>query len=251
MCRKTNKCFVQESKDAEEHECFRSSTPMLFGSLMELARLRQLVYRFLGILLLYPDEERLMTLIAAAEDLQVESEPLTVFPFFRMWQRLLITLRGLAEDETTEVEEEYVRLFLVNPEAPPYESFYIEPQRRATGWIMAQLEREYDQAGLILSPEFGELSDHVAVELEFMAFLCDQEAQGWDKDILAEIFQALERQREFLGQHLGRWFPIFAGRVKQSAPKDLYDIVVEAIEAFIKHDFDLVYLLIEGVSEYE
>lgn len=251
MCSKTNKFLVQESKGAEEHECFCSSTPMLFGSLVELARLRQLVYRFLGILLLYPDEERLMTLIAAAEDLQVESESLAVFPFFGVWQRLLITLRGLAKNETTEVEEEYVRLFLVNPEAPPYESFYIEPQRRATGWIMAQLEREYNQAGLIMSPESGELPDHVAVELEFMAFLCDQEAQGWDKDILEEIFQALERQREFLSQHLGRWFPIFSGRVRQVVSEVFYGVVVEAAEAFIKHDFDLVNLLIEGVSENE
>lgn len=214
----------------------------------ELARLRQECYHLFGATLLYPDEERLANLVAIAGELQNESEPLAAFPFFGQWQRLLASLYGLAEDETAKVEEEYVRLFLVNPEAPPYESFYIEPQGWVTGWILAQLEREYDRVGLALSPSSGEPPDHVAVELEFMAFLCDREARAWEEDLEKDI-QCLKRQRDFLDRHLGRWFPLFARWVKQTAPEGIYGVVVEAAEAFIKHDFDLLNLLMEEWKE--
>ena len=213
--------------------------------LAELARLRQGCYRFSGALFVYPDKERLANLVAAAGELQEGSEPLAVFPFFGPWQRLLTTLQGLAEGEKAEVEEEYVRLFLVNPEAPPYESFYRDPQRQVTGWITAQLEREYSERGLALSPSFQEPSDHAAVELEFMAFLCSLEAQAWERNALKEGFQVLERQRAFLGQHLDRWFSAFVRQVAVAEQEGLYTVIAEAAHAFIHHDQDLVALLLE------
>lgn len=219
-------------------------------SLAELARLRRGCYRFSGALFLYPNEERLANLLAAAGELQKGSDSLAVFPFFRPWQRLLATLQKLTGDGT-EVEEEYVRLFLVNPYAPPYESFYIDPQRQSTGWITAQLAHEYTEKGLTLSSSLQKPPDHVAVELEFMAFLCTLEAQAWEREASEEGLQVLEWQRAFLSQHLARWFPAFMRQVAMADGEGLYAVTAEAAGAFIHHDWDLIALLTERLGAVE
>jgi TorA-specific chaperone len=211
--------------------------------LMELAHLRQGYYRFSGALFLYPDEERLGNLVGAARELQNESNFLAVFPFFGPWRRLLATLQELTDAE--EVEEEYVRLFVVNPQAPPYESSYLDPRRRATGWITAGLAREYIERGLALSPSLQEPPDHVAVELELMSFLCNLEAQAWERGDLKEASQVLRSQRGFLGLHLERWFPAFARQVAAAGRDGLYVLAAEAAGALIHHDRDLVDLLLQ------
>ena len=97
--------------------------------LMEPARLRQGCYRFFGALFLYPDQARLTNLVEAAGELRKGTKLLAGSPFLGPWGRLLATLQGL-EHGRAEVEGEYVRLFLVKPQAPPYESFYIDPNIR-------------------------------------------------------------------------------------------------------------------------
>ncbi|MGQ9630546.1 MAG: TorD/DmsD family molecular chaperone [bacterium] len=215
--------------------------------LVDLARFRQTAYRLFAASLLYPDEERLATLVLEARALKAESDPLAAFPFFGHWQSFLDALQGIVECEVAGVEGEYVRLFLVNPVAPPYESFYLDPQGQSRGWIVAQLGREYNCAGLTLSPSLGEPPDFVAVELEFMSFLCGKEVQSWEGEDLEQNIRVLDRQRAFLGRHLGRWFPPFAWQVRKEAPEGLYGVVVEAADAFVQHDVDLLDLLVEGV----
>lgn len=218
-------------------------------NLAELARFRQGYYRFAGALFLYPDEKRLVNLVGAAGELQKESDSLAVFPFFGPWQRLLATLQELTDGE--EVEEEYVRLFAVNPQAPPYESFYVDPKRQVTGWITAELARAYTEMGLAQSPSVQEPPDHVAVELEFMAFLCSLEARVWEEEAPEEACQILQSQRDFLDLHLKRWFPAFARQVAAADRDGLYVLAAEAANAFIHHDGDLVALLLQRFRTVE
>ena len=213
-------------------------------NLAELARLRQGAYRFLGALFLYPDGERVTDLTAAAECLEAEWDALETWATWGAWQRLFLTLQGLAECGAAKLEGEYVRLFLVNPETPLYESFYIDPKRQATGWIGAQLMHEYSERGLTLSPSRGEPPDHVAVELEFMAFLCSLEARAREEEALEEASGILRRQLEFLDRHLGRWVPAFSHQVTAASRLDLYAVGVETAQAFIQDDRDLADLLL-------
>jgi TorA maturation chaperone TorD len=204
-----------------------------------------MAYRLFGALFLYPSQERLESLIATAGELRNESDSLAAFPFFGPWRRLLTALCGLAEGTSTEIEGEYVRLFLVNPETPPYESFYLDPKRQVAGWIAAQLAREYADLGLTLSPGRQEVPDHVSVELELMAFLCGLEMQAWQREIPEDRTEILERQRAFLDDHLGNWCPVFARQVVAASRKNLYAVAAEATHAFLVHDRDLVALLLD------
>lgn len=213
--------------------------------LADLARLRQAAYRLFSTMLLYPDEERLRTVAAVAGELRDQGDLLATFSFFSQWRELLDTLHGLSDLELTRVQEEYIQVFMVKPEGSPclpYESAYLEP-KGATGWIA--LEREYAAAGLSLSPSLGEPPDHVAVELEFLYFLCHQEALAWEERRLHDAVETLKWQASFLEQHLGRWFPAFARQVGGTDNSKIYTAVTVAAQTFISHDRDLLKALVE------
>jgi anaerobic sulfite reductase subunit A len=212
----------------------------------ELAGLRQVVYRLLSSTLLYPDEQRLKAMGAAAAALYKQSDSAVMFAFFPRWERLLTSLADLPGHHV--LEEEYVRVFMHSPEvAPclPYESVYVDPGRQATGWVMTMLEREYAVAGLALSPSLKDLPDHAAVELEFMAFLCSQEADAWSREAAKDGAQTLERQAAFLDRHLARWFPQLARQVVAADGEGIYSVVAETARDFISHDQDLIATLLD------
>jgi TorA maturation chaperone TorD len=144
-----------------------------------------------------------------------------------------------------------MRLFLINPEVPPYESLYTAPRADGGGIVAARLAREYADAGLALAPSLAEPPDAVAVELEFMAFLTEQEAQAWSHGSRDEAVQVLAHEQRFLIQHLGRWFPALARRVRTAAPAGFYATVAEATDAFVRHDGDLIDLVLMTVSMSE
>lgn len=213
-----------------------------------VAQLRQAAYRLFSTLLLYPDEERLAALATAAGELQDQSEFWAAFPFFGQWSRLLSSLQGLEEWETAKVQQQYVRLFMINPgglPCLPYESYYVEPEGQATGWIAVQVEREYAAAGLVLAPSLKELPDHAAVELEFMAFLCHREACAWGTEVMKEGIYSLERQAAFLDRHLLQWFPEWARQVMRVDGDGIYTVVAEAAGSFVSCDRDLVSILLD------
>ncbi|MFQ5996655.1 MAG: molecular chaperone [Dehalococcoidales bacterium] len=214
--------------------------------LEDLARWRQLVYRLFSSTLLYPDEGRLKTITAVTASLHKQSDSAVRFSFFPQWQRLLTSLADLPNHHT--LEEKYVRVFMHSPEgAPclPYESVYVDPGGQAAGWIVAMLEREYAAAGLAISPSLKDLPDHVAVELEFMASLCRQEADAWNRKVLKEGVQTLECQANFLDRHLSRWLPEWARQVTIADGEGIYSVVAETARAFISHDQDLIDSLLD------
>ncbi len=213
----------------------------------DLARFRQAAYRLFSTMLLYPDGERLKTVTTVAGELGDQTDFLATFSFFIQWRELLDVLQGLSGVNTAAIQEEYVQIFMVNPDyAPclPYESAYAE-EGSNPGWTAVELEREYAAAGLALASSLREAPDHAAVELEFMAFLCNQEASAWEARHLDEGIDALKRQSAFLEGHLGRWFPVFARRVAEKDNSKIYATVTRAAEAFISHDRGLVEALVD------
>jgi len=205
---------------------------------MEMARFREIAYRLFGGLLLYPEEPRWTLLNEVARELLAYSEPLASYPFFASWQRLLIRLT-MAEHRPllAHLQPQFIRLFQVSLDSPvchPYESFYLDPERHSIGWIALDLAQEYAAEGLALSPTFRDMPDHVAVEMEFMAFLCGREAMAWEQGETERARQILGRERAFLEAHLGRWLPRFAQWVMAADAGGFYATVLEAAEAFVR-----------------
>ena len=102
----------------------------------DLARFRQAAYRLFSTMLLYPDEERLRTVVAVAGELRNQADSLATFSFFIQWRELLDVLQGLAGTKPAAVEEQYVHVFMANPRYDPcfpYESAYAE-SGGSRGW---------------------------------------------------------------------------------------------------------------------
>lgn len=77
----------------------------------------------------------------------------------------------LGEERLNVLWEHYIPLFETGKvEAPPYASVYLN-EGQVMGKETAEVDKYYRQAGYELGQSADQLSDHLAVELEFMALL--------------------------------------------------------------------------------
>jgi TorA maturation chaperone TorD len=218
--------------------------------LADLARLREGAYRLLGGVLLYPDAEWIAAFPRVAEALLEESRPFARFPFWGEWERLLGSLRGLDPAGRKALEEAYVISFVVTSNGTPSfpnESAYLP--REAAGWVLAELERDYTEAGFSVTPSPVGSPDHAAVELEFMSLLCGEEGEAWRRRSLGDGVSHLEREASFLDRHLSKWFPEFARQTAEREGGGFYVVATDAARAFIAHDLELVTALIGRYRE--
>ncbi len=212
----------------------------------EVARLRHGLYRFFAASLLYPDEGLLARLRGASRILN--QRDFSPFAFYGPWVRVTEALHR--ENDVTRLESEYVRLFSVGAGGslcPPLESYYLVTKGRSTALALIELEREYSRLGLVKASERECPPDHASTEMEAIAGLCRQEAAAWAGSEIDVAVLTLEEELSFLERHLGKWFPLFSDRLREAGGRGLYGEVVAAADAFLKHDIDLVGLVLREV----
>lgn len=211
-----------------------------------LAQLRHGLYRFFATCLLYPEGERVALLADALQ--RLDDHHLAHLAFYPSWVTLREAFRGL--DKTKRIQQEHIRLFSVGPRGPicsPHESYYRAPPGQRTA-IIIQLDGEYAGMGLDLPPDYRGLPDHVSIEMDAMAFLCEREAGAWKDGGFGKAREILTEELAFLRRHLGTWFPSFADLVLRAAKESFYKEVIEASDAFMKHDQDYLSFLLKEAS---
>ncbi len=221
--------------------------------LADLARLREETYHLLSMALLYPDEQRLALVAAAARALRSGAAALNRFTFFVAWRRFRDLLEDVDESAPERVGEQYIALFMAavrGAPCPPYESAYRDADVAPTGWVLAELDGEYARAGLELADDATEPPDHVSLQLEFMALLGGREAEAWDGGAVvsnpgSNVRRLQRQQHEFLQRHLCSWFPAFAAGVATADPGGFYAQLTEAANTFVAHDRDLLGALLD------
>jgi TorA-specific chaperone len=123
--------------------------------------------------------------------------------------------------------DEHERLF-VGPgrvPCPPYESFWredvpVDIRRSLVGPCATDLRRLYLDLGLELSERSGDLPDHVAVELEALAY--------------ALSLEGTERvARRLYSEHLGSWLPRLCQAVVQESGHGFYRDLAELTVAWL------------------
>jgi TorA maturation chaperone TorD len=112
-------------------------------------------------------------------------------------------------------------------QAPPYASYYLEPEPQLMGTSTLRVRRLYEMAGLI-SPLQGHLPcDHLGVELDAALGMLTMAERS-----LADEPRVLWRY--FLDDHLKVWLPSFLDRARQADDgHPAVDLALNRLEAWL------------------
>jgi len=188
----------------------------------------------------YPDAAWVATLLDGRwpEALAAVLEPLGLSA--EGVRRAIETLPEELEVALQALQVEYTYLFInavPHVPAPPYASAYT-----AQGLLMGEPAEAalvaYRQAGLTLAGDYRDLPDHLATELEFLAWLGEQAlaAQEGGEEEQAEL--RLAQQQTFLSQQVRPWLPAFCRRVKEAARLPFYRELAHLAEPLLSVGLD-------------
>jgi TorA maturation chaperone TorD len=131
---------------------------------------------------------------------------------------------------------DYTRLFLGPLEtlAPPYGSAWTGAQPEDEENPLPAVLALFEEGGFDLDPEFKDLPDHVAVELEFLYVLTFNTTQA-DRDGKVDEAAATEQLRQrFLSEHLGAWIEPFSAAVTANAQTTFYQELAALTRSFVQ-----------------
>lgn len=98
----------------------------------------------------------------------------------------------------------------------PYQSVFLDPEGLMNGIETERVRASYRRMGFV-ADEANEPADHLAHELDALAFLCQAEAEAWEDGRSDMAAYAQQLQARFLDEHLLRWLPAFSATVRRHA----------------------------------
>jgi len=153
-------------------------------------------------------------------------------------------LRSYADDDAVAADHHHVLGFCV----PPIESVFLEPTATAGGRVSESVHAFYHEIGFTPDPG-AEGPDHLATELDALAFLGRLEADALGADAGAEVARA--EQRAFLDLHLLRWLPVFEAAVRRVGRPIPAAVVRQVAELVRLHRTTLGEPVVDGPFELE
>jgi DMSO reductase family type II enzyme chaperone len=200
---------------------------------------RECLYRFLSAVVAGPDspgwyratdagDQELA--LEAARWLQAESDGCDVSRLIEELQAPLDTLRA-----------QYEKVFgiVVPKDCPPYETEYYPSQETfGRSQHLADVAGFYRAFGIGLAQSVRERPDHLALELEFMAFLLLKKRMTYaagDHDPAAGEQASICEQahRDFFRDHLAWWVPAFAGNLRRKLHDGYLHALAEVLAAWV------------------
>ena len=169
--------------------------------------------------------------------------------------RMLATyLSNLNERSVTELAVDYARVFIgygvdSYSAAFPFESVYTSEKRLKMQEARDEVLAIYHAYGLDKNENWKENEDHLAVELEFMQFMCDRTVaalEAGDEEAAAGL---LGVQQGFLEDHLLAWAPMLTLDVRRMSKTWFYQGISYVTDGFLAEESAfLADVLGEGVS---
>lgn len=121
---------------------------------------------------------------------------------------------------------DYTRLFIGPvPFLFPYESMYIDGSMM--GKSLLSVKKKYLLAGLTKAAGFHEPEDHIAMELRFMSYLCEDGSR-------------IRLQKDFLNDHLLKWAPGFCDELFKKSRSDFYRGIGKILRGFLAIDKEIL-----------
>lgn len=126
--------------------------------------------------------------------------------------------------------QDYSKLFLAPP-TPVTLNAGLYLDGAIMGRATAAIEQCYRQAGLARAGSFHDLPDHIALQLEFVAYLCACEAAGSAGALKAN---------DFLASFVRYWLPPFVAALEAACAQDartrVYLCLARVLQVAVDHD---------------
>jgi TorA maturation chaperone TorD len=115
---------------------------------------------------------------------------------------------------------------------PPYEGVYLGENENDLK-TLESVARFYAKHGVAPAENAGNRPDYIGLELDFLRYLCEQQADAWEKgdEIQAQEFQLAEHN--FLKDHLGKWAARYCDQAIKEARTDFYHGFIHLVKGTI------------------
>jgi TorA maturation chaperone TorD len=214
------------------------------GILTSVSRSRACVYRWLSLGFYPPDQEW----VDSVNRGQLSAELTDTTSWLGADQtRLLNGIEKLASHRQIPLgdwQSEYESLFgksirHVSQQESTYRWRDASHIPEAADSLIQSLQQEYNQFGL--TPIAG-IEDTVAVECEFLAYVCEREAENWAIHAMSAARELRQQQRNFLTNHLGLWFPEFSRNIMDCQVDSFYSHLANFGDAWLFFEYGAGYL---------
>jgi TorA maturation chaperone TorD len=153
------------------------------------------------------------------------------------------TLKKFVEDDAPKIrtlldklQVEHTALFVMGKltKGRPYESFYLDKDKKIGARVTINVDKFYKSAGVKFTEAQDELADYIAIELEFMHHMCKREEEGWKEGDKPHAVGYLKFQRDFLTDHLGKWVNFFCEDTLEEARLDFFKAACLLVMEFME-----------------
>lgn len=145
------------------------------------------------------------------------------------------------------IQQEFQNLFVIplGQYTTPYEAVYRDERevagQKVRGLLMGpstvDVIQRYRRTGAQLDQStIEELPDHIGVELAFMEFLCEREAEALEQEKETEANELRKEQVSFLSDHLTVWLPQLAQAIREKGRLELYKRLATLTEETVRED---------------
>lgn len=199
-------------------------------SLVEDAQNRALTYRLFAALLL--NEVTSEFLQAAAKNPPIQTGELGSY-FASLSPESV-------EQARQDAASEFAALLLgmsANP-VVAYESVYTSPVALMMQDARDEVRALYKANGVAVSEDKHLPDDHISFELEFMAILCEREAQLLEEGNATALGTCRATQELFLKKHLAKWAFTFCNDLAAKAKQGLYFGLAKALGQFLEFEME-------------
>jgi TorA maturation chaperone TorD len=115
--------------------------------------------------------------------------------------------------------------------AAPYGSVYIEKKRTVMGDSTINVAQFYQDAGL--SVDIKEPPDHIAIELEFLHYLCSKEAAALNNNQIEDARLLRERQIGFYFTALKPWAETLCEAIRRGTENGFYRNLADCLDHYL------------------
>jgi TorA maturation chaperone TorD len=210
----------------------KKSNPGVPPAVIEDAQSRAGIYGFLGTLYNQrPDVDLVRRLRTVGIDSFVRmsqeegASPDLIQGLSEMAQYIEATSDEPEEELEQSLGVDWTRLFRgINPNygaTPPYEGIYKDSYRDPLE-VLKQVNAIYHENGVTIGEDSPNRPDYIGLELDFLRYLAEREAEAWDQEEEELALNYAEKARAFFEGHLGDWVWKFCDHAQEHARTDFY-----------------------------